>query len=301
MTDLPKALDVLYRLGVGVVGVGDLRHERPHKPAMVLAALDAISAGVATPGRIEWSTRLRDRFKGYFDIVHSANDSCTPENPFYYLRSDGFWEPMRVGPAGTLPLEAPPKAGDADSGNVYASFIPEWTLLVADNVARSSMREAIVARYFPWCRERLKSLIGEDEMAEPEISPAAGRSAAFRRQVLEVYDFQCCACGLRILIPEREITFVDAAHIVPFAMSRNDHPTNGMALCKNHHWAMDQGLISPDTTRVWRVSLDLDPRRSKGEEELAGLGGRRMLLPSEPAYAPDTRALEWRHSRLKTG
>lgn len=268
---------------------------------MVLAALDAISAGVATPERIEWSAWLRDRFKGYFDVVHGANDSCTPENPFYYLKSDGFWEPMRVGAAGPSQLEAPPKAGDADSGTVYARFIPDWTLLVAEKISRSSIREAIIARYFPWCRERLGSLIGEGEVAATEIAPAAGRSAAFRRQVLEVYDFQCCACGLRILIPEREITFVDAAHIVPFATSRNDHPTNGMALCKNHHWAMDQGLISPDSTRVWRVSLDLEPRRSKGEEELAGLGGRRMLLPSESAYAPDIRALEWRHSRLKTG
>ena len=133
MADLSKALDVLYRLGVGVVCVGDSRHERPHKPVMVLAALDAISAGVATPNRIEWSTWLRDRFRGYFEIVRSANDSCTPENPFYYLKSDGFWEPMRVGPAGPLHLEAPPKAGDADSGEVYASFTPEWMLLVADN------------------------------------------------------------------------------------------------------------------------------------------------------------------------
>ncbi len=26
-----------------------------------------------------------------------------------------------------------------------------------------------------------------------------------------------------------------ATHLIPFSESRNNHPTNGLALCKNHH------------------------------------------------------------------
>jgi len=35
-----------------------------------------------------------------------------------------------------------------------------------------------------------------------------------------------------------------ATHLIPFSESRNDHPTNGLALCKNHHWAMDRVMPS---------------------------------------------------------
>ncbi|WP_346189974.1 HNH endonuclease [Rubritalea halochordaticola] len=41
-------------------------------------------------------------------------------------------------------------------------------------------------------------------------------------------------CGLRIRLPGGH-TVVDAAHIIPFSESQDDHPRNGIALCKNHH------------------------------------------------------------------
>lgn len=301
MVDLSQALDALYRLNVGVVGAGDSRHERPHKPTMLLTVLDAISLGIATPFRIEWSDWLRQRFASYFEVVRSSNDNCTPENPFYYLKGDGFWIPIRADMSEERPLGAPPSVADAGFGWVFARFTPDWALIVSDKTARGAMREAILARYFPANREQLAALIHEEAGGDPIIQETVGRSAAFRRQVLEIYDYQCCACGLRIWIPERELSFVDAAHVVPFAESHNDHPSNGIALCKNHHWAMDQRLIAPDAERVWRISNEIDSRRSKGEEELLKLSGQKMLLPIEAAYAPEARGLTWRFSRLRSG
>jgi predicted restriction endonuclease len=35
-----------------------------------------------------------------------------------------------------------------------------------------------------------------------------------------------------------------AAHLIPFSESRNDHPTNGLALCKKHCLAMDRVMPS---------------------------------------------------------
>lgn len=288
-------------MNVGVVEIGGSRHERPHKPVMLLTVFDVISLGVSTPNRIEWTKWLRDRFRGYFAIVSSANDKPTPENPFFYLKGDGFWQPFRVDASGERSLEGPPSVADADDGRVFARFKPDWAAMVSDKFSRRAMREAIVSRYFPSFRSEIFSLYGDEPELDLAVEKADGRSSAFRRKVVEIYDFQCCACGLRIWIPERELTFVDAAHIVPFSESRNDHPSNGMALCKNHHWALDQGLIAPDPEQIWRVSIDIDPRRSKGEEELGRLSGQRMLLPSEQAYAPDPKGLSWRFARLKYG
>jgi putative restriction endonuclease len=99
-------------------------------------------------------------------------------------------------------------------------------------------------------------------------------------------------------MPDREITFVDAAHLLPFSISRNDHPSNGLALCKNHHWALDQHLIAPDPDGIWQISRLLDSRRSLGERELAGLRDKPLLTPIDSAYAPLPEGLQWRYAHL---
>jgi hypothetical protein len=89
-----------------------------------------------------------------------------------------------------------------------------------------------------------------------------------------------------------------AAHLIPFSESRNDHPTNGLALCKNHHWAMDRNLIAPCPDHHWHVAKILDPRRSNGEKELIELAGKSLLLPKDPAFHPDDYGLKWRCQKL---
>jgi hypothetical protein len=44
-------------------------HERPHKPLLLLAALDLIDEGLASPVRIPWSQALHDRFSARFFLV----------------------------------------------------------------------------------------------------------------------------------------------------------------------------------------------------------------------------------------
>jgi hypothetical protein len=40
---LEEAVEKLYELSVGVIGTGDDRLERPHKPVMLLAVLDMLA------------------------------------------------------------------------------------------------------------------------------------------------------------------------------------------------------------------------------------------------------------------
>ena len=304
-----RAVEALYRLHVGVIGKGSERHERPHKPLLLLAVLDLIAEGQATPDRIEWGLALRERFAAYFRDVQRQDDRCTPENPFFYLRKEGWWEPLRVGVIGVEPLPAPPLAGDTLGGRVFArlrSPVAPWVVEVAD---RLRLREAIIARFFPQAKQALsvhfrEACFGEvgPNYASPgndDEDPKPGRSSGFRRVILEKYDYQCAACGLRIRLPlDEDVTFVDAAHLIPFHVNQNDHPTNGMALCKNHHWALDRRLIAPHPDGSWRVSGHLRPHRSPGEKELVDLEGRAFLAPREVAFSPSTASLEWRVARL---
>jgi predicted restriction endonuclease len=90
---LDQAIERLYDLHPGVTPVGEgSPHERPHKPLLLLAALDLIDEGLATPDRIPWCQALRDRFSARFLLVRKHNDQNTPENPFFRLQTQGFWE-----------------------------------------------------------------------------------------------------------------------------------------------------------------------------------------------------------------
>lgn len=63
----------------------------PHKVCMLLSVMDLIAAGHISSNRIEFNQPLKDRFSFYFDNLAQDNDRNTPENPYFHLRSEGFW------------------------------------------------------------------------------------------------------------------------------------------------------------------------------------------------------------------
>ena len=66
-------------------------HNKPHKVCMLLAVMDLISIGVISDNRIELNEALKQCFTSHFQRLKAGNDANTPENPFFYLRSEGFW------------------------------------------------------------------------------------------------------------------------------------------------------------------------------------------------------------------
>lgn len=305
------AIEKLYTLNVGVIGTGSERHERPHKPLLLLSVLDLLATGIAQVDNVPWSVEFRERFTTYFKVVQRANDSNTPENPFYFLRGDGFWFPVEVRDGAERELGNTPTVAMAKQRCVFARIGAGMERFFRNKTDRNKLREALVSRYFPKQVAELRALFAERDPDGPaqEEAPRSkeeadddyglvGRNPAFRRIVLEAYDYQCAACGLRIKLPEADLTFVDGAHLIPFSVSRNDHPTNGLALCKNHHWAMDRFLIVPTPDGLWQASTRLDARRSPGEQALVALRGQPLLPPHDDAFRPDPAGLAWRSERL---
>jgi putative restriction endonuclease len=68
-------------------------------------------------------------------------------------------------------------------------------------------------------------------------------SARFRQEVRNAYNSTCVVCGLHLPSTRYNITGVDAAHILPWAEYDLDHVSNGLCLCRLHHWAFDEGLL----------------------------------------------------------
>lgn len=111
-------------------------------------------------------------------------------------------------------------------------------------------------------------------------------SARFRREVREAYRSTCIVCGLCLpTLGSDSNPGVDAAHILPWAQFDLDHVKNGMCLCKLHHWAFDDGLISithDGTKYVVRIPHEAeDDMLDKPEFSLAYLKSTVGVIPEE--------------------
>lgn len=63
----------------------------PHKVCMLLTVMDLIQAGNIASNKIELNLALKERFTEHFNSFAQGKDKNTPENPFFHLRSEGFW------------------------------------------------------------------------------------------------------------------------------------------------------------------------------------------------------------------
>lgn len=268
-------------------------HEKPHKPVLLLAVMDLIERGEITKNEITPSRALRNGFTAYFRIVKQGNDQNSPENPFYYLCSESFWNIYPKRPAAALSW------GKLGTEGLHARIDEELFAMMCKPLQREILRDAIYSRYFAEHRDLLRQVCNQQTEVEHSSKvaedPLPGRDAAFRKVVIDVYDYRCAACGLRLNLDG--IVLVEAAHLIPWSESHDDNPRNGMALCPNHHYAMDQHLIAPTPNMVWMVSGKLDDRRD-GEAELVKLNKRIVLKPKLAQFLPKPEALEWRCSRL---
>ena len=79
------------------------------------------------------------------------------------------------------------------------------------------------------------------------------RSKAFRKRVLQHYDYKCVLCNSGMK-SAGEASELDAAHIVPRSVLGVDDVRNGLALCKPHHWAFDLGLWCVDAEQNVKVA-----------------------------------------------
>lgn len=77
-----------------------------------------------------------------------------------------------------------------------------------------------------------------------QVARRGPASVRFRRDVRRAYRDTCIVCGLKL--PSTVVNQnpgIDAAHILPWAKYDLDVVSNGVAVCKLHHWAFDESLI----------------------------------------------------------
>jgi putative restriction endonuclease len=117
------------------------------------------------------------------------------------------------------------------------------------------------------------------------------RDQGFRKAIVQLYRHRCAMCGIRMITPDGH-TIVEAAHIKPWALSRDDLPTNGLALCRLCHWSFDEGLMSVGSNYEVMVS-----KKAKKDPNIPGpiitFADRPIFRPPEQLYWPSQSNIAW--------
>lgn len=194
----------------------------------------------------EMETELRHLLKRF-----SSSRRLSCNYPFWYLRSDGYWEVLfgHGDPQTRKGKSSEPTSKGLRDAQAYG-VVPEdlWRSLVQDTALPSDLARKLIDDYWPSSiREDVASATGI-ELA-PKSMGDCKRDPAFREEVLRAYNFQCAICGFDGRISS-ELFGVEAAHIQARSLKLGNGPDtvqNGLSLCSLHHKAFDYGAISLDT------------------------------------------------------
>ena len=278
----------------------------PHKPCLLLAVLDLIERGAVRDGKIGYMQILEESlFPAYFSLATGIEQGSPgwrqkyrPFDPFWHMKNEqsNFWKlHPRLGREREF-AEMPRSGGKTHKQvllNVaYAELDSSFFALLRNRGDRNAIRQAILDEYFS----------DTDFVAKRHKARVKQRDPRFPEAVIQAYEGRCAATGEKITIPDAagsRIALVEAAHLIPYCLSFNNDPRNGMALQPTYHKAMDQFLIAPGTDGKWHVSRTLlEASGETRESQLCSLDGERVCLPGNKALRPKKDGLEWRMDNL---
>jgi len=131
------------------------------------------------------------------------------------------------------------------------------------------------------------------------------RTRGFRQAVIEVYDYKCAFCGMKIQTPNTLSWEVEAAHIVPNSEKGKDDILNGLSLCHMHHWAFDVGWFTlQDDFRIQVSSkvnsLPSDFGRMGDYDFIRAFSNNNqiILLPKRKEIYPHQSAINWHRENI---
>jgi putative restriction endonuclease len=289
-------------------------HRAPHKPLLLLTVLDMAAQSSLTTNIIPLMPELADIFTTYWKLAMPPERVGNLFLPFFHLKSDGFRHliPQHGKNEILASIRQIGSAAQLRETVLGAQLDDALFDLICVEESRNILRVAIIEKYF---RADMRSLLveqaginlvsyqySEELLAKTRMGQATGnlpiddtqrpaRDQGFRRAIVTAYDHRCVLCGVRLMTSDG-LTVANAAHIVPWSISYNDNPRNGLCLCRLCHWVFDVGLAS--ITSKYRIRLS----KQVGLEgnvpgHLSTLDDRPIFEPVEEVFNPDIDALKW--------
>lgn len=316
---LPATL-TLYLAKLGQLNRGGTAWGKaPHKPVLLLSLLELVEKGLVSDNKFRVNADLVGTFQENWYLLVDTPHQPDFTQPFYYLQNDQldnkpFWY---LQPKPGCQINAHIKSVNRLAEVLdYGYFSDDLFQLMADPFSRNMIKTTLLDTYFALTRKfflqnKAKGegyihdmesyLLNEPEARYIHISIQTEedvfvRGGLFKKLVPLVYRATCSFTGMRLSNIYGH-SFIDACHIMPFAVSHDDKINNGIALCPNMHRAFDRGLLSIDTNYQILVS----PHISENEEHPYGLKqlqGKQISLPGNLLYYPAPDKLDWHRENV---
>ncbi|WP_138503364.1 HNH endonuclease [Nostoc sp. PA-18-2419] len=287
-----------------------------NKPILLVSIIDLITQGVITDNRITISNELIDTFKKYWEVLASSTFKGSDfALPFFHLKNEQgkFWHLKYTSEYdGGRPQTIPKLKEDVD----YAHLDNELFTSIQDEISRQILIDTLVSAWLPSEDNTIEGFLNINQKFEDvpldidktidscnldanprwRIRKAVIRNAFFRKAIVNIYDYKCVFCGLKVT---KSITqnIVDGAHIKPFSQFYDSRIHNGIALCKNHHWAFDRGWFAVDEQYKIIVSNNLE-EASPHTKPMKDFHGETILLPNTEQLFPELEALQWHRENI---
>ncbi len=149
--------------------------------------------------------------------------------------------------------------------------------------------EAVLTALTP--QTRIDTTVTERIVATPTDALAALFNAAtFRDFVMTGYGNLCAVTGT--IIQYQSFTNLEAAHIKPRSHGGLFLPNNGIALCRDLHWAFDKGFFTLND------NFEVQVHPSITSDYLRSFEGRTIRLPANPFFVPDLENLHYHQTSV---
>ena len=308
-----------YNKKFAKLGVDRAHGVAPHKPTLLLSVIEQFEKGRIQHNQIYLTPELIATFLKYWSNLVTTDHRSDISLPFFHLTGDKFWYLVaNPGFEATVASRTKIKGLAALRNTVkYAYVDDELFEYLQDFSSRVQLIEILIATWFPTKAQQIENLYQVDELESVQLrlfekggavyttedikdqDKTFVRNAAFRRNVVSLYQQNCALCRLKIVSRNGQ-DIVDGAHIKPFSEFHDDRFDNGIALCKNHHWAFDRGWfgISDD----YRITIPGDrfyEETSSNMRSLEDFDREEILLPNQEIYNPRIDSLQWHRSFWK--
>jgi putative restriction endonuclease len=293
----------------------------PHKPILLLAILKSVESKVITSNRIYITPELIMNFRELWSKLVTTKHQMNFALPFFHMQSEPFWR-IITKPGAFIPLTSShsiKSLGSLNESIQHAEIDKELWDLMMNGQTNLTLTKLLLSTYFSELsnvtleyqelHEIEHQIMNDDQYTykarivdiENNYNNEQGqellyiRCGIFKREIPKIYNYTCAISKMQITTTANA-QFVDACHIVPFAISKNDTITNGISLCPNLHRAFDRGLITIDSN--YRVKVSPNFTEKDSPYSLKQFEGQEIILPTITSQYPLLENLDW-HSKEK--
>lgn len=293
----------------------------PHKPILLLSVLEGVRRKEIIDFKVYITPELIFCFREYWAMLVNTPHKINFSLPFFHLRSEPFWK-LVTKPGLEIAITKSNSVKSLTALNAAlkcATIDPNLFELMLDPVTNEILKQVIIERYFPGSGNVMPSYSGlevmqtelfmddsvqyrnkinaiqstlPEEQVEEELFV---RGALFKREIPKLYNYSCAATKTKV-VTNTDVQMVDACHIIPFSISKDDTVRNGISFSPTIHRAFDRGIITLNDDFKIKVSSRI--KTDDSPYSIKRLEGVEIDLPVNVDYHPLLSNLQWHRKEV---